>query len=72
MNIERFKNPYFYIAIIALLFSSTGIDPETLTSWELLKQSLFDVALNPFRIGSFTLAMVGLWMNPTTKGISDK
>lgn len=71
MNIERFKNPYFYIAIIALLFSSTGIDPETLTSWQLLEQALLDVVLNPFRIGSFVLAMVGLWMNPTTKGIQD-
>lgn len=68
---NRFKDPWFYVTLIALFFSTTQIDPETLTTWPVLAEKLEAVFMNPFLLGSFVLALIGQFRNPTTKGLRD-
>ena len=46
----KLKNPYFYLSVFALIFSASGIDFQTLTSWQLLGQSLMSILKNPVAI----------------------
>lgn len=69
--IKRFKNPYFVIGIIALFLNSTQITPESLTSWSILRDQIVEVFSNPFLVGTFIVALVGQFVDPTTKGFKD-
>ena len=72
MNIPvRFKNPWFWLGLIGLFFTASGVNPETLTSWAALKQALVDFIGNPFLIGTAAIALLGQFIDPTTAGVSD-
>ena len=66
---EKFKNPYFWLSVFALIFSAAGIDFETLTSWQLLMQALVDILLNPVAIVAVITAFLGIWNDNSTKGL---
>lgn len=67
----RFTNPYFIFGIIGLFFTATQLDPTTLTTWVTLGSSILHFLSNPFQIGCFVVALVGIIVNPTTKGLTD-
>ena len=46
----KLKNPYFWLSVFALIFSASGIDFQTLTSWQLLVQALVDILMNPLTL----------------------
>ena len=66
---EKFKNPYFWLSVFALIFSASGIDFQTLTSWQLLVQALVDILLNPVAIVAVITAFLGIWNDNSTKGL---
>lgn len=66
---EKFKNPYFWLSLFALIFSAAGVDFETLTSWSLLTQALLDILLNPVAIMAVITAFLGIWNDNSTKGL---
>ena len=66
---EKFKNPYFWLSVFALIFSAAGIDFQTLTSWQLLVQALVDILLNPVAIVAVITAFLGIWNDNSTKGL---
>ena len=66
---EKFKNPYFWLSVFALIFSAAGIDFETLTSWQLLVQALVDILMNPVAIVAIITAFLGIWNDNSTKGL---
>ena len=68
---ERFKNPWFWVTLAGLFFTATGISPETLTSWALVKEALLSVFANPFLLGCFGLAVLGQFIDPSTPGLGD-
>lgn len=68
---ERLKNPWFWVTLIGLFLTATGISPETLTSWELLKVALINAFGNPYALGCFILALLGQFIDPTTPGLGD-
>lgn len=68
---ERFKNPWFIVTLIGLFLTATGISPETLTSWELVKEALLRVFGNPYLLGTFIIALLGQFNDPTTPGLGD-
>ena len=35
----KLRNPYFWLSVVALIFSASGIDFNQLTSWDLLGQA---------------------------------
>ena len=66
---EKFKNPYFWLSVFALIFSASGIDFQTLTSWQLLVQALVDILMNPVAIVAMITAFLGIWNDNSTKGL---
>lgn len=66
---NKFKNPYFWLSVFALIFSAAGIDFQQLTSWELLYQALLDILLNPVSIIAIITAFLGIWNDNSTKGL---
>lgn len=68
---KRYNKPLFWFALVGTFLSATRIDPTTLTSWQILMQKLHDVFANPYLLGLLVVAMIGVWNNPTTKGLGD-
>lgn len=67
----RMKNPWFWVGILGVIMAAMGVSPETFTSWGTVWTSIKDLFSNPFMLGSVTLAVLGVFVNPTTPGISD-
>ena len=65
----KLKNPYFWLSVFALLFSASGIDFQTLTSWQLLAQAFMDILMNPVAIVAIITAFLGIWNDNSTKGL---
>ena len=74
MNINwkvRFKNPYFWIGLIAVILAAVGVSPESLTSWQILANQIMNLLNNPFAIGCVVIAIIGYINDPTTATLSD-
>lgn len=71
MDIKRLKNPYFYVFMVSSILSALRIDPQTLTSWEALYNTLQNVWQSPLMLYIAITTIVGCWANFTTKGIKD-
>ena len=65
----KLKNPYFYLSTFALIFSASGIDFQTLTSWQLLGEALIGILNNPVAIIAIITAFLGIWNDNGTKGL---
>lgn len=71
MNKERFKNPWFWVGIGGVVLTATGMEPSMFTSWDALSGAVLDVLKNPFLLGTAALAVLGVFVEPTTKGLTD-
>lgn len=67
----RVKNPWFWVALVGVILTAMGISPEMLTSWGAVWDALKGLVMNPFMLGSVILAVMGVFIDPTTDGISD-
>lgn len=67
----RFKNPYFWVGLIATVLAAVGVSPECFVSWPILWEKTLELLGNPFAVGSMIVAIVGYVNDPTTKGIGD-
>ena len=65
----KLKNPYFYISVIGLIFSASGVDFNQLTSWPLLGKALIDILNNPVCVVAVVTAFLGIWNDNSTKGL---
>lgn len=65
----KFKSPYFWLSIVALIFSAAGIDFNALTNWSLFFNALLSIVNNPVSIVAVITALVGIYNNNDTKGI---
>lgn len=66
---NKFKNPYFWLSVFALIFSASGVDFDQLTSWPLLIEAFVDILSNPVSIISIITAFLGIWNDNSTKGM---
>lgn len=69
---ERFKNPYFVFGLIGVIFSAARVDLESLTNWSILWQNVLSILGNPFLLMSVCLAVLGVFVDPSTEGFRDK
>lgn len=69
LNNAKFRNPYFWLSTFALIFSASGIEFNTLTSWQLLGEAFINILNNPVSIVSVITAMLGIWNDNSTKGM---
>lgn len=69
LNNAKFKNPYFWLSVLALIFSASGIDFNTLTSWELFGNALLNIVSNPVSVVAVITALLGIWNDNSTRGM---
>ena len=65
----KLKNPYFYLSVVALIFSASGVDFNQLTSWDLFGQALLGILNNPVCVIAVITAFLGIWNDNSTKGL---
>ena len=66
---EKFKNPYFWVGIVSIVFAAAGIDFNTLTSWQLLGKALISILNNPVAVMAVIGAVIGVFNDNSTKGL---
>lgn len=67
----RAKNPWFWIALGGVILTAMGVSPEMLTSWEAVADAFLGLIRNPYMLGSVLIAILGVFIDPTTKGVND-
>ena len=72
MNIKvRIKNVWFWIGLVGVILSAMGIEPQIFTSWDIVKEQFLSLIKNPYMLGSVFIAVLGVFVDPTTKGVGD-
>lgn len=72
MNLPvRVRNWAFWLGLGATILTAMNVSPEMFTSWDLLWQEIVALFSNPFRLGCVVVAIVGVFVDPTTSGIGD-
>lgn len=67
----RFKNPWFWVGLCGTILTAMGVSPEMFTSWGAVWEAVVNLFSNPFMLVSVVLAVLGVFVDPTTSGISD-
>lgn len=67
----RMKNPWFWIGLGGTILAAMGVSPEIFTSWGAVWEAVCSLFSNPFQIGCVFLAVLGVFVDPTTAGVSD-
>lgn len=67
----RFKNPWFWVGIGGVILTAMGVSPEMFTSWSAVFDAVKNLVSNPFMLGCVILAVLGIFIDPTTSGICD-
>ena len=67
----RFKNPWFWVGLGGVIMSAMGVSPEMFTSWGAVWEAVVNLFGNPFMLVSVVLAVLGVFVDPTTAGVSD-
>lgn len=67
----RMKNPWFWVGVFGVILTAMGVSPEMLTSWGAVADAFTGLVTNPFVLCSTILAVLGVFVDPTTSGIGD-
>lgn len=67
----RMRNPWFWVSLLGVILTAMGVSPEMFTSWAAVAQAVKDLVSNPFMLGSVALAVLGVFIDPTTAGLND-
>jgi phi LC3 family holin len=67
----RAKNPYFWVGLVGVILAAMGVDASMFTSWGAVWEAIVELFSNPFMLGCVFLAVLGVLVDPTTKGVSD-
>lgn len=72
MNIKvRVKNPWFWVGVFSVSITAIGVDPQTFTSWAAVWEGIKAVLSNPVQLVTMCLAILSVFVDPTTAGIGD-
>lgn len=67
----RIKNPFFWVGLVGVILTAMGVSPEMFTSWAAVGEQLLALITNPFMLGSVIVAVLGVFVDPTTSGVGD-
>ena len=67
----RLRNPWFWVGLAGVVCTAMGADPKTLTSWTALWNALAALAASPYLLASVAVAVLGVLVDPTTRGLGD-
>lgn len=72
MNIKvRVRNPWFWVGVVSVAITAIGVDPQTFTSWAAVWEGIKAVLSNPVQLCTMCLAVLSVFIDPTTAGVSD-
>lgn len=69
---DRIKNPYFWIGLVGVILTALQVEASTLTSWDKVLQLIIDTIQNPYLLTTTVMAVMGVVVDPTTKGAKDR
>lgn len=67
----RMKNPWFWVGIVSVMLTAIGAEPSMFTSWEILREQIMAVLGNPYQLTTMALAVLAVFVDPTTAGVTD-
>ena len=67
----RMKNPWFWVGVVSVANTAIGVDPQTDTSWSAVWEGIKSVLSNPVQLVTMCLAVLSVFIDPTTAGIGD-
>ena len=67
----RFRNPWFLVSVASVAITAIGVDPQTFTSWQAVWEGVKSVLNNPVQLVTMALAVLGVFIDPTTSGLTD-
>lgn len=67
----RFKNPWFWVGVASVAITAIGVDPAAFTSWAAVWNGVVSVLSNPVQIVTMCLAVLAVFIDPTTAGVTD-
>ena len=67
----RFKNPWFWVGLVGVVLSAIGVSADMFTSWKAVWDAVVNLVSNPFMLGSVAMAILGIFVDPTTAGVCD-
>ena len=67
----RFKNPWFWVGVVSVAITAIGVDPMSFTSWPAVLDGIKSVLSNPVQLVTMCLAVLSVFIDPTTAGLSD-
>lgn len=67
----RLKNPWFWVSLGGIILTAMGVDAEMFTSWQAVIDQAKALLSNPFMLVSVALAVLGVFIDPTTAGLGD-
>lgn len=67
----RLKNVWFWVGVVSTILAAMGVNPEMLTSWDAVCTALYSLVTNPFQLGCVVIAVLGVFVDPTTAGFKD-
>ena len=65
----KFKNPYFWLGLVSIIFASAGVDMNTLTSWNALGQAILGILQNPVAVMAVVGGILGVFNDNGTRGL---
>lgn len=72
MNTNRLKNIWFWIGLLGVILSAMGVSADMFTSWTVVKEQFLTLINNPYMLFSVLIAVIGVFVDPTTKGLKDE
>ena len=67
----KFKNPWFWLGLVSIIFGSAGVDMNTLTSWNALGQAVLGILQNPVAVMAVIGGILGVINDNGTKGLDN-
>ena len=67
----RIRNPRFWVSVASVAITAIGVDPQTFTSWQAVWEGVKSVLNNPVQLVTMALAVLGVFIDPTTSGLTD-
>ena len=65
----KFKNPWFWLGLVSIIFGSAGVDMNTLTSWNALGQAVLGILQNPVAVMAVIGGILGVFNDNGTRGL---
>ena len=65
----KFKNPWFWLGLVSIIFGSAGVDMNTLTSWNALGQAVLGILQNPVAVMAVIGGILGVFNDNGSKGL---